>query len=86
MCRHYAPAQADACDEDDAIEVRDKTAANFCDWFVPRPAAYDGREQRADEAARQKLDALFGGSATAGDATGPASDSALADAEKLFRK
>lgn len=92
MCGHYAPSLPEACDEDDATEVRDKTAANFCDWFVPRPGAFDGRELRAEDAARQQLDALFGAAENSGEATGKdpdspeaAGDSALAEAEKLFR-
>ena len=102
MCRHYAPAKPDACDEDDAIAVGNKTAANFCEWFVPDPGAFDGREQHADDAARRQLASLFGGGAPAagglptnsaprtdgGPPTSgaPPSDAELEAAEKLFRK
>jgi len=42
MCRHYEPRRARQCRELAADEVRDKTRANFCGWFVPRPDAYQG--------------------------------------------
>jgi hypothetical protein len=86
MCRHYAPSLPDACSEDDAIEVSNKTAANFCDYFSPSMEAFDGRERRAEAAAKQQLDALFGsGDSATGDESKPA-DQALEEAEKLFRK
>jgi len=66
MCTHYAPGKPDACDEEDAIEVANKTAANFCDYFAPDPDVFSGREQRAEDAARRQLDALFGGDAGKG--------------------
>jgi len=102
MCRHYAPMKPDACDEEDAIVVGNKTAANFCDYFTPDPGAFDGRAQRADDEARRRLADLFGsggGAQAAASATGvkpelPGAstdggdpmDAALAAAEKLFRK
>ena len=45
--------------EEDAIEVRDKKAANFCDYFKPSARAYDSAEQTAEQAARSQLDSLF---------------------------
>jgi hypothetical protein len=86
MCRHFAPAKPDACDEDEAPEVRNKTVANFCDWFEPDPDAWDGRENRLDVRARAQLDALFGdGDAPAAEPT-ETTEASLAEAEKLFRK
>ncbi len=38
MCEALRAAQAEGCSEDDAIEVRDKKAANFCDYFKPSSA------------------------------------------------
>lgn len=88
MCSRYAPSRPDACDEDDAPEVRDKTAANFCDFFEPSGLVFDGREKRAEEAARQKLDSLFGDAPPPADPepVTEATDSALQEAERLFRK
>ena len=86
MCAHYAPSLPDACDEDDAVEVRDKTAANFCDYFLPTATSFDGRAKQAEDEARLKLEALFGEAKTkAADAGAPA-DPNLEAAEKLFRK
>jgi hypothetical protein len=85
MCRHFAPSLPDACDEDDAVVVRDKAAANFCDFFVPATGAFDGRELRAGAAAEQQLKALFGEPAAPG-VSGVDPDSDLEAAEKLFRK
>lgn len=93
MCRHYAPSEPDACDEEDAIEVRDKTTANFCDYFVPDPGAYAGVQQQTEDAARRQLAALFGEEQAAdappdvgADSDGSATQDALEQAEKLFRK
>jgi hypothetical protein len=60
MCTRYAPSAPDGCSEDDAPEVRNKTTANFCDYFDPNPHAFDGSEQHADADARSALEALFG--------------------------
>jgi hypothetical protein len=88
MCSHYAPAKPDACDEDDAIAVHNKTTANFCDYFAPDSAAFDGREQQAENEARRKLGALFGGAGpTPGkDAAVEAKDALRDAADKLFGK
>jgi hypothetical protein len=42
MCRHYDARRAGQCRELAADQVSDKTRANFCGWFVPRPDAYQG--------------------------------------------
>lgn len=58
MCRHYAPGKAKQCMEPMAEDVKDKTRANFCDWFQPgsgKPA------QAAPESGRSALEDLFGG-------------------------
>lgn len=85
MCRHYAPGKPDACDEEDAIEVTNKTTANFCDYFAPNPEAFDGREQRAEDKARSELAALFGESSTDADESRDPADGPLSEAERLFR-
>lgn len=81
MCRFFDAAVPKQCREDDAEEVHDKEGANFCEWFVPSPQAFD--PARAGKAARAKneLAALFG---EAGAET-PAGDELLRDAEDLFR-
>lgn len=83
MCRNYDPSVTKACTEDDAEEVRDKTGANFCDWFRPDPDAFDPKFGRADAQAREQLDRLFGGGddgAESDDNEDPANP-----AEDLFR-
>ena len=52
MCERYAPRKPKGCSEDDAIEVRDKKAANFCDYFKPTARAFDsgGAASRASRA------------------------------------
>lgn len=88
MCEHYAPSAPDACDEEDAPEFSNKTTANFCDYFIPDPEVYDGKEQRADNDARAKLGALFGNAMGAEPETSRTSDSdeTLDQAEDLFKK
>jgi ribosomal protein L40E len=61
MCQSWAPTRPKKCREDDAEEVRNKDLANFCDWFKPRPAAFDAAGAAAEAAARAQLDDLFGG-------------------------
>lgn len=60
MCRHYAPGKAKQCMEPMAEDVREKTRANFCDWFQPAPSA-NGPSARAQD--RAALASLFGDSA-----------------------
>jgi predicted RNA-binding Zn-ribbon protein involved in translation (DUF1610 family) len=86
MCRHYAPSAPDACDEDDAPEVRNKTVANFCDYFAPVAGAFDGTEHRAEDKARAALDALFGNEAARSPDAAPEIDEVLRQAEDLFKK
>ena len=88
MCAHYAPTKPDACDEEDAIEVTNKTAANFCDYFDPDAEAFDGREKRAEDRARGELAALFGDGESDAETpdSGSAADDELSEAERLFRK
>jgi len=60
LCRHHDPAKSKQCREPAADDVKDKTRANFCDWFQPRSGAYVvGKGVEADALA--KLEALFRG-------------------------
>jgi len=62
LCRHYNPRIEGKCDEDQAEEVRDKTRANFCDYFRPRPAAFQVQDAAGRTAeAKARIDNLFGG-------------------------
>lgn len=75
MCRRFDPGVARQCREDDADDVTDKEALNFCDYFEPSADAFDpGRKAQAD-ASRSALDALFGeGEAESGGADTSAAD------------
>lgn len=81
MCRHYDPQVPRQCREDDAEEVTDKETANFCDWFVPAPGAFDAGRSSARAAAERRLEALFDGS----EEPDGGRDPTLGDPEDLFR-
>ena len=58
LCRHYDAHCAGQCREMAAERVADKTSANDCGWFVPRPEAYKGGGPLMAQASRGALDAL----------------------------
>ena len=60
MCVEYDTRVAKHCREPIAEEVRDKTAANFCDFFKPRPGAYVAPNTAEVNRAKAGLDKLFG--------------------------
>jgi hypothetical protein len=60
MCVDYDPHVAKHCREPTAEEVSDKGAANFCDFFQPRPNAYVPKDTAAADKARLELERLFG--------------------------
>jgi hypothetical protein len=78
QCRHYDVRRAGECRELAAERVAEKTRANDCGWFVPRPDAYQGGGAAVAQASRSALDALFGGPA--------ATTEAPASPDDLFRK
>lgn len=61
LCRFYDTGVAKHCRETIAEEVKDKLRANFCDYFVARPDAYEAPDERAATKAQAQLDVLFGG-------------------------
>jgi hypothetical protein len=60
MCTDYDTRVAKHCREPTAEEVNDKTRANFCDFFAPRPGAYVAPDIAAAERSRLELEKLFG--------------------------
>lgn len=60
MCTDFDPQVAKQCREPTAEEVSDKSAANFCDFFQPRPGAYVAKDTSAADKARLELERLFG--------------------------
>lgn len=81
MCEYYDPEVPKKCLEDDAEEVLEKERVNFCEWFKPGSGLFDGKQAKASAAAEANLAALFGES----DEVSTAPDSALQDAEDLFK-
>lgn len=60
MCEFYDTTVARHCRETIAEEVKDKSRANFCDYFRPTPAAYRPGGTSAAARAKAELEALFG--------------------------
>jgi hypothetical protein len=85
LCEFFDPAVAKSCREPVAEEVKDKTRANFCDYFRPRPGAYRPAGDAATRA-RSELESLFGAGEPAGGAPAQpsAEDEARARLEALF--
>lgn len=65
MCEFYDTSVAKSCREPVAEEVTDKERANFCDYFRGRAGVHAAGGVAEAEAARAKLDALFGTDAEA---------------------
>lgn len=88
MCVSYDPTETSKqCSEDDAEEVRDKQAANFCDYFKLAAGAFAPTEKSAHDAAKSELAELFGDNAADQEPDRPSEESRLIeDAEALFRK
>lgn len=80
QCRHYDTAKAKQCRELAADEIKNKTRANFCEWFQARVGAFTGSASSAS-GGRSALEELFGGSAAADSAT-----DAKSELDKLFGK
>jgi hypothetical protein len=59
MCTQFDERVAKKCREELAEEVNDKSRANFCDYFSPRPQAYVAKDSGA-ASARSELERLFG--------------------------
>ncbi len=79
MCEAWEPRRARQCRQEDAEEVRNKEQANFCDYFRPRPGAFDTKGAAAEQQSRDQLATLFG---TGGTSPDTATQSA---ADVLFR-
>lgn len=79
LCRHFDTAKAKQCRELAADEVKNKTRANFCEWFQARPGAYSG-SAGAPGGNRAALDSLFGDTPTA------SGSGARDELDKLFGK
>jgi hypothetical protein len=91
MCQFYDPPLPEAGAEDDALEVTEKSRANFCDYFKPNADAFTPGEIAAEAAAKQSFGALFGDDTSCGSVAGDSSEDSSAaedpmrDAESLFK-
>jgi hypothetical protein len=79
LCQFFDARTTRQCSEIRAEEIIKKDQANYCDWFKPRPNAFDARAQVKATAAKSKLDGLFGGAAAP-----DVADPARAVADRLF--
>ena len=79
LCQFFDARTTRQCSEIRAEEIIKKDQANYCDWFKPRPNAFDARAQVKATAAKSKLDGLFGGAAVP-----DVADPARAAADRLF--
>jgi len=59
-CDFYDPSKNNQCSEPQAEWVRDKEAANYCDYYRPAPGARAGAigPSKADDA-KKRFDSLF---------------------------
>jgi len=86
LCRFYNSRVSDHCDEPLAAGlVSDVNHANFCDYFKPRPEAWQAADTQAAASSKNALDALFGnaGPEEAGAST---ADSHRTELDALFGK
>ena len=60
MCSYFDPLVSEACLEDDAEAVKEKTRPNFCDYFKPSVNAFDPKSAAVAKKAEAELAALFG--------------------------
>ena len=65
MCLLFNPRSPDRCREERAEHVRDREAANFCDWFAPQSSGQAAQDAGKIAAAKAGLAALFGEEDTA---------------------
>ena len=84
LCEFYDTGYAKHCREPIAEEVKDKTRANFCDYFRAQPGAWSAPDATAAGQAKSDLEALFGlesGSAAGSPTT---ADAAKSELDRLF--
>jgi hypothetical protein len=80
MCEFYDTSVAKSCREPVAEEVTDNERANFCDYFRGKPVGHAAEGVSEAEAARAKLEAMFGVESKASD------ESTAENAESLMER
>ena len=85
LCLDFDPGVADRCVEDRADPPSNKEGANFCEFFRHKVGAFVSPERSRDDAAKSKLDALFGDAGGADEQPSAQSeDDARAKLDALF--
>ena len=82
LCTLYNPHVSDRCDEPRAEHPLSTERANFCDYFKPKPDVYHRPDHAKTQAAKTKLDVLFGNTPAPDDA--PTTDAARKKLNELF--
>lgn len=60
MCSFYDPRKPESCAEERADPPQDKQRANFCEYFQPRPQAFQATDDSVAGRANAELEKLFG--------------------------
>lgn len=71
MCKSYDSRFPNRCSDERADPPVYKDTANFCEYFKPKPGAYDPEQDRASREAKAELQALFGGDGEDGEGGEP---------------
>ena len=79
QCRHFDTGKAKQCRELAVDEIKDKTRANFCEWFQAGAGGSTGSQAKSGD--RAALDSLFGGPAASDKPT-----DARSELDRLFGK
>jgi hypothetical protein len=83
-CRFWDPSVHNECVENRAEFIRDREEGNFCLYFTFKESE-EGQESEAD-AAKAKLNALFGGGPAEARKAPQTADDAKAKLDALFKK
>ncbi len=82
MCRHHNASVTGQCEDERADPPTRRESANFCEYYKPRFDAYVNKRGQNVDAARAKLDALFGSSSSTTSNEAATSGSAIPEIDK----
>lgn len=84
LCEFYDTRVAKSCREPIAEEVKDKTRANFCDYFKAKPGVWTPPDTTEQGRARSDLEALFGLESGKSAGSPSTADAAKSELDRLF--